>query len=158
MDDVVRAAFADFSSPGRLQVVSREPLTILDAAHNPSGARSLVAALEANFDSPKVTAVVSILADKNAREFLEIIEPAVSNLIITQSGSARAIAATELAELAADVFGADRVAVQTNPQWALAEAALQLPVGVKSAILVTGSITLVGDVLALKQIEAEQDA
>ncbi len=158
MDDVVRAAFADFSSPGRLQVVSREPLTILDAAHNPSGARSLVEALSANFGSPRVTAVVSILADKNAREFLEIIEPVVANLIVTQSGSARAIGAAELAELAVEVFGADRVAVQANPQWALAEAALQLEVGAKAAILVTGSITLVGDVLALKQIEAEQDA
>ena len=49
MDDVVRAAFADFSSPGRLQIVGREPLTILDAAHNPSGAESLANALKESF-------------------------------------------------------------------------------------------------------------
>jgi dihydrofolate synthase/folylpolyglutamate synthase len=157
MDDVVRAAFADFSSPGRLQVVSREPLTILDAAHNPSGAESLVQALKTNFGSPYVVAVISILADKDARGLLEALDSSVVEVIITQSSSARAIAAEDLAEVARDVFGADRVKVQKNPQWALAEAALALPEGQKSAILVTGSITLVGEVLALKQIEAEQD-
>jgi dihydrofolate synthase/folylpolyglutamate synthase len=157
MDDVVRAAFADFSSPGRLQVVSRDPLTILDAAHNPSGAESLVAALKTNFGSPYVVAIISILADKDARGVLEALDASVVEFIVTQSSSARAIAADELAELAREIFGADRVKVQANPQWALAEAALALPEGQKTAILVTGSITLVGDVLALKQTEAEQD-
>jgi dihydrofolate synthase/folylpolyglutamate synthase len=157
MDDVVRAAFADFSSPGRLQVVSRDPLTILDAAHNPSGADSLVKALKENFGSPYVVAVISILADKDARGLLETLDSSVVEVIVTQSSSARAIPAEELATLAREVFGADRVNVQANPQWAMAEAALALPVGQNSAILVTGSITLVGEVLALKQIEAEQD-
>jgi dihydrofolate synthase/folylpolyglutamate synthase len=157
MDDVVRAAFADFSSPGRLQVVSRDPLTILDAAHNPSGAESLVQALKTNFGSPYVVAVVSILTDKDARGLLEALDSSVVEVIVTQSSSARAIPAEQLAELAREVLGADRVKVQTNPQWAIAEAALALPAGQKSAILVTGSITLVGEVLALKQIEAEQD-
>ena len=157
MDDVVRAAFADFSSPGRLQVVSREPLVILDAAHNPGGAESLVQALKTNFGSPYVIAVISILADKDARGLLEALDSSVVEVIITQSSSARAIPADKLAELAREVFGDDRVKVQANPQWALAEATLALPEGQKSAILVTGSITLVGEVLALKQIEAEQD-
>ena len=157
MDDVVRAAFADFSSPGRLQVVSREPLTILDAAHNPSGAESLVRALKENFGSPYVVAVISILSEKDARGLLEMIDGSVVEVIVTQSASARAIPAETLAEIARDVLGADRVKVQHNPQWALAEAALALPSSQKSAILVTGSITLVGEVLALKQIEAEQD-
>jgi dihydrofolate synthase/folylpolyglutamate synthase len=157
MDDVVRAAFADFSSPGRLQVVSREPLVILDAAHNPGGAESLVQALKTNFGSPYVVAVISILADKDARGLLEALDSSVVEVIVTQSSSARAIPAENLAELAREVFGDDRVKVQANPQWALAEATLALPEGQKSAILVTGSITLVGEVLALKQIEAEQD-
>ena len=157
MDDVVRAAFADFSSPGRLQVVSREPLTILDAAHNPSGAESLVKALKENFGSPYVVAVISILADKDARGLLEALDSSVVEVIITQSSSVRAIPADDLADLAREVLGADRVKIQANPQWAIAEASLALPAGQKSAILVTGSITLVGEVLALKQIEAEQD-
>ena len=158
MDDVVRAAFADFSSPGRLQVVSREPLTILDAAHNPDGAKSLVAALKDSFGSPYAVGVVSILAEKDARELLAILDDSFVEFIITQSESPRAIPAEDLAAIAREVFGSDRVRVQPNPQWALAEAAKLLPAAQASAIVVTGSVTLVGQVLKLKQIEAEQDA
>jgi dihydrofolate synthase/folylpolyglutamate synthase len=158
MDDVVRAAFADFSSPGRLQIVGREPLTILDAAHNPSGAESLANALKESFGSPYAIGVLSVLADKNARGLLEALDDSFVEFVITQSSSPRALAAEELAELAREVFGADRVKVQANPQWAIAEAGKALPAGQAAAIVVTGSITLVGDVLKLKQIEAEQDA
>ena len=158
MDDVVRASFADFSSPGRLQVVSREPLTILDAAHNDDGARSLASALKESFGSPYAVGVISILAEKNARAILEILDDSFVEVIITQSESARAIPAEELAELAREVLGSDRVRVQANPQWALAEAVKLLSPSLASAIVVTGSVTLVGQVLKLKQVEAEQDA
>lgn len=158
MDDVVRAAFADFSSPGRLQIVSRDPLTVLDAAHNEDGAESLVKALKDSFGSPYAVGIVSILAEKNARALLQILDGSFAEFIITQSDSARAIPAEDLGELAREVFGADRVHVQANPQWALAEAAKLLPPAPGSAIVVTGSVTLVGQVLKLKQIEAEQDA
>ena len=158
MDDVVRASFADFSSPGRLQVVNRDPLTILDAAHNEDGAKSLVKALKESFGSPYAVGVVSILAEKNARALLQILDDSFVEFIITQSESARAIPAEDLAELAREIFGADRVHVQANPQWALAEAAKLLSPSLASAIVVTGSVTLVGQVLKLKQVEAEQDA
>jgi dihydrofolate synthase/folylpolyglutamate synthase len=158
MDDVVRASFADFSSPGRLQIVSREPLTILDAAHNEDGAKSLVKAMKESFGSPYAVAIVSILFEKNARALLELLDDTFIEFIITQSESPRAIPAEELAELAREIFGADRVHVQANPQWALAEAAKLLPATLGNAIVVTGSVTLVGQVLKLKQIEAEQDA
>ena len=158
MDDVVRASFADFSSPGRLQIVNRDPLTILDAAHNEDGARSLVKALKESFGSPYAVGVVSILAEKNARALLQILDDSFVEFIITQSESARAIPAEDLAELAREIFGADRVHVQANPQWALAEAAKLLSPTLASAIVVTGSVTLVGQVLKLKQVEAEQDA
>lgn len=158
MDDVVRASFADFSSPGRLQIVNRDPLTILDAAHNEDGAKSLANALKESFGSPYAVGVISILAEKNARAILEILDDSFVEVIITQSESARAIPAEELAELAREVLGSDRVRVQANPQWALAEAAKLLSPTLASAIVVTGSVTLVGQVLKLKQTEAEQDA
>ena len=158
MDDVVRAAFSDFSSPGRLQIVGREPLIILDAAHNPHGANSLVNSLTTSFDSGFKIGVVSILRDKDAQEILTILETAFNQVIITQSESARAIPAEELGKLALSVFGKARVSVQANPEWALAEAKQLLPKDFGAAIVVTGSVTLVGQVLKLKQIEAEQDA
>ena len=157
MDDVVRAAFADFSSPGRLQVVGREPLTILDAAHNADGASSLARALKDSFGSPYAIGVLSILGDKDARPILEALDDSLVEVIITQSSSPRAIEAEQLANLAREIFGADRVTLQQNAQWAIAEAALKIPAGQPGAIVVTGSVTLVGDVLKLKQTEAEQD-
>jgi dihydrofolate synthase/folylpolyglutamate synthase len=102
--------------------------------------------------------IISILAEKNARAILEILDDSFVEVIITQSESSRAIPAEELAELAREVLGSDRVRVQANPQWALAEAAKLLSPTLASAIVVTGSVTLVGQVLKLKQIEAEQDA
>lgn len=158
MDDVVRASFADFSSPGRLQIVNRDPLTILDAAHNEDGAKSLARALKDSFGSPYAVGVISILAEKNARAILEILNDSFVEIIVTQSESARAIPAETLADLAREIFGADRVRIQANPQWALAEAGKLLSPTLASAIVVTGSVTLVGQVLRLKQIEAEQDA
>jgi dihydrofolate synthase/folylpolyglutamate synthase len=158
MDDVVRASFADFSSPGRLQIVNRDPLTILDAAHNEDGAKSLARALKDSFGSPYAVGVISILAEKNARAILEILNDSFVEIIITQSESARAIPAENLADLAREIYGADRVRIQANPQWALAEAGKLLSPTLASAIVVTGSVTLVGQVLRLKQIEAEQDA
>jgi dihydrofolate synthase/folylpolyglutamate synthase len=158
MDDVVRASFADFSSPGRLQIVNRDPLTILDAAHNEDGANSLARALKDSFGSPYAVGVISILAEKNARAILEILNDSFVEIIVTQSESARAIPAETLADLAREIFGADRVRIQANPQWALAEAGKLLSPTLASAIVVTGSVTLVGQVLRLKQIEAEQDA
>lgn len=158
MDDVVRAAFSDFSSPGRLQIVGREPLVILDAAHNPHGAKSLVSALVSSFEPGFRIGVISILSDKEALEILRILEPAFDRVIITQSESARAIPAEELAKLAESVFGKKRLSIQANPQWALAEAKELLPKDLGAAIVVTGSVTLVGQVLKLKQVEAEQDA
>ncbi len=158
LDDVVRAAFADFSSPGRLQVVSRDPLVILDAAHNPDGAQSLVNALKADFGSPYAVGVISVLADKDARALLQALDDSFIEFIITQSPSPRAIPAEELANIATEIFGQDRVRIQANPGWALAEAINLLPAGQSSAVVVTGSVTLVGEILRLKQIEAEQDA
>ena len=158
MDDVVRAAFSDFSSPGRLQIVDRDPLIILDAAHNPHGANSLVDSLTRSFDSSFKIGVVSILRDKDALEILRILESAFNSVLITQSESARAIPAEELGKLALSVFGEERVSIQANPAWALAEAKELLPNDLGAAIVVTGSVTLVGQVLKLKQTEAEQDA
>lgn len=158
MDDVVRASFSDFSSPGRLQIVGREPIVILDAAHNPHGAQSLVASISSGFENGFRIGVVSILRDKESLEILRILEPIFNRVIVTQSESPRAIPAEELGQQARSLFGDERVSIQSNPEWALAEAKQQLPKDLSAAIIVTGSVTLVGQVLKLKQTEAEQDA
>ena len=156
MDDIIRAALADVSSPGRLQVISKEPLIILDAAHNEGGAESLAASIRETFNSPYVVGVVSILAEKDASAVLKNLEPVISELIITQSSSPRAIPVAELEIAAVAVFGADRVRTSPNAWYALELAKEILPKSGNSMIVASGSITLVGDIL--KQLQREESS
>ncbi|OXE37182.1 MAG: dihydrofolate synthase, partial [Phenylobacterium zucineum] len=157
LDDVLRVAAVHLSSPGRLQVISREPLTILDAAHNPHGAKSLVAALSDSFALDGPVGVLAVLGDKDVDGVLAAFKDVFADVYITQSSSPRATPAAEIAEAARQQLGATRIHVISDLALALAEAEATA-VAAKSAVVVTGSITLVGDVLKLKQEEAEQDA
>ena len=156
MDDIVRASFADVASPGRLQVISKEPLIVLDAAHNEGGALSLATSIRETFGAPYVVGVVSILAEKSSIDVLKQLEPVISELIITQSSSPRAIEIGELEQTAISIFGADRVRTSANPWYALELAKEILPKSGNSMIVVSGSITLVGDIL--KQLQREESS
>ena len=149
-EDVIRVALADFSSPGRLQVISREPLTILDAAHNPDGARSLARALRDSFDSPRTIAVVSILEEKDAHGFFaELREASIDRVIITKSSSPRAMDIANLTNMAREYF----TQVTNAPSVFVALENAKKLVSSDGAIVVAGSITLVGD--ALKNLQEE---
>ena len=154
--DVLRAAMADVSSPGRLQIIERNPTVLLDAAHNPAGAVALVASLKKLYPNVDVYGVVGMLGDKSADEFLAHLEPLLSALVVTQSSSPRAVPAEQLASLAQSVFGHERVAIEAKLEDALSAATSQA--GATGLVLVTGSISLVGDVLRLKSEKEEHDA
>jgi dihydrofolate synthase/folylpolyglutamate synthase len=64
--DVIREGFADVTSPGRLEVARRSPAIVLDAAHNPAGARSAVAAVQEAFSFSPLIGVLGVMADKDA--------------------------------------------------------------------------------------------
>ena len=153
-DDVLRVAIADSTSPGRLQVVSRKPLTILDAAHNPGGAESLARAMKKTFGAPKTVAVISILGDKDARALLQALNSTAETFVVTQSTSPRAIEVHELEKIAIEIFGENRVRTASTPYRAV-ELAKEL-VSENGAIVVTGSITLVGDVLKNIQLGSDE--
>lgn len=150
-DDVIKVAIADASSPGRLQVLTRDPLLVLDAAHNPQGAETLKTAIETVFDTKTFVGVISVLAEKDARSILHILEPALSEIVITQSTSPRAIPLEELADAAVEIFGEHRVRTAFSVAQALEMAAEMVGEGIGDAIVVSGSITLIGDVLKLQQ-------
>ncbi len=154
--DVLRPALADVSSPGRLQTISRTPRVLLDAAHNPHGARSLAHSLEHSFSSPHAVGVISVLGDKDARGVLEALETVLSEVIITKSSSIRATEIDELYSLALEVFGSDRVQISEDLELALDLASSKASMVPGGTVVVTGSITLVGDVLKLKQQEAQR--
>jgi dihydrofolate synthase/folylpolyglutamate synthase len=146
--DVVRAAFAKVSSPGRLEVIRRSPTVLIDGAHNPAGAAALAAALEDAFTFDRLVAVVAMLDDKDAGGVLAELEPVVSNVVATTNGSPRAMPAMALAEIARDVFGEDRVAVSERLDDAIdlsvASAESDAALG-GAGVIVTGSIVTVGE-------------
>ena len=154
--DLVRAAFEDFTSPGRLEIVRRSPTVLLDAAHNPHGAQAVVEAIQDAFSFSPLIAVVGIMADKEAVEILEILEPFVAELVVTQNSSDRALPAAELGELAGGVFGDDRVHVVPRLDDAL-ERAIVLTDAAEGfgdqvgggGVLVTGSVVTVGEARVL---------
>jgi dihydrofolate synthase/folylpolyglutamate synthase len=157
MDDIVRVALADVASPGRLQVIDHQPLVILDGAHNPHGAKALAAALANSFGNLETIAVVAMLEEKDLPGFLANLDPAIKHYVVTQSSSERAVAAVDLAARIAETVGAEKVSVQPNFASALDQAKGLLSDSDTGAVLVTGSLTLVGDALAKIQREAELD-
>jgi dihydrofolate synthase / folylpolyglutamate synthase len=107
--DLVAGAFAAMSSPGRLEIVRRSPLVMIDAAHNPAGMAATAAALAESFGAAEVIAVLAVSADKDVAGILDVLEPAVAAVVVTANSSARSMAPARLAELATPIFGADRV-------------------------------------------------
>ena len=145
--DLLAEAFATVTSPGRLQRVASSPPVIVDAAHNPHGARSLAEALSSYFDFDDITLVFGTLADKDYPEFLATLAPFASRVILTTPPSDRAVTAAQVAataHLPDDVT----VSVQPDPLVAFAEARAYAAQSAKGAVVVSGSISLVGLTLA----------
>jgi dihydrofolate synthase/folylpolyglutamate synthase len=147
--DVVRAAFAGVRSPGRLEVARRSPTVLLDAAHNPAGAVALVEALDEAFTFDRLVGVVAMLSDKDVRSVLETLEPVLTSVVVTTNSSPRALSADDLAAVAVEVFGAERVEVAPRLDDAIDAAVTTAeedsPVGSGVGVLVTGSVVTVGD-------------
>jgi dihydrofolate synthase/folylpolyglutamate synthase len=146
--DIVAEGFATTTSPGRLQVIGTEPTVVVDAAHNPHGAAALAVAITEYFTFDHVTAVVGILGDKDAAGILRELDGVVDEFIITESNSDRAVTADELAEIAVAIVGPDRVIVEPSLETALETARNQASRTEKGAVIVTGSITLIGDAMS----------
>ena len=145
--EAVRAGFADVTSPGRCEVVHRDPTIILDAAHNPHGAAALADTVANEFNFDEVVAVVGVFADKDAEGILQALEPIVDHVIITQSASDRAMASGELEKIASKIFGKDRVFEINNFHTALDRAVADAtrPLSEDTiGIIVTGSVVTVG--------------
>jgi dihydrofolate synthase/folylpolyglutamate synthase len=146
----VREVFAAVRSPGRLEAVRAAPTVLVDAAHNPHGMAATVAAIGEAFDFRRLVGVFGVLADKDARGMLNVLEPVLDEIVITQNSSPRADPADQLAAVAVDVFGAERVTVEPRLDDALETAvrlAEQSPDGVLAGagVLVTGSVITAGE-------------
>ncbi|MDQ1682970.1 MAG: dihydrofolate synthase / folylpolyglutamate synthase [Frankiaceae bacterium] len=143
--DMVRAGFREVDSPGRLEVVRRDPTVLLDAAHNPAGAGALALAVQESFTFERLIGVVAVLADKDVRGVLTALEPVLDSVVVTASSSSRALSVEVLSALARNVFGADRVTVVPRLGDALDRAIGEARGGDGKGVLVTGSVVTVGE-------------
>jgi dihydrofolate synthase/folylpolyglutamate synthase len=128
---------------------------IADAAHNPAGMAVTVQALTESFNFDRVIGVVAVMADKDVAGVLEELEPALSDIVVTVNSSPRSMPVAELAELAVEFFGEDRVqtadrlddaidlAVSIADEFDAEAVARGLPGG--AAVLVTGAVVTAGD-------------
>ncbi|HET6628019.1 MAG TPA: folylpolyglutamate synthase/dihydrofolate synthase family protein [Nocardioidaceae bacterium] len=150
--ELVREAFGQVTSPGRLEVIRRSPTIVLDAAHNPHGAAAAADALQDSFAFSPLIGVVGVMADKDYEGVLEAFEPVMAQIVCTQNSTSRAMPAEELAEVARGIFGQDRVHVARRLEDAVDKAATIAEIGGvygeaigSGAVLVTGSVVTVGE-------------
>jgi dihydrofolate synthase / folylpolyglutamate synthase len=150
--DVVREAFEQVTSPGRLEIIRRSPTIVLDAAHNPHGAAAVVEAMEDSFTFSPLIGVVAVMGDKDYEGVLAAFEPVMAAIVCTRNSSDRSLPAEDLAEVARGVFGIDRVYVERRLDDALDRGATLAEEGGvfgeaigSGGVLVTGSVVTVGD-------------
>ena len=149
-ETVVREAFANATSPGRCEIIMRNPTVIIDAAHNPHGAQSLRKTMKDEFDFDTIIAVIAPMGDKDVDGILEELEDVVSHVIVSRNSSHRAAPLSDLKSQAASIFGNDRVTAIESLSEALATAIEQarLHNGVhdsNAAVLVAGSVITAGE-------------
>ena len=149
--DVVADGLGTATSPGRLQLVGTAPTVLVDAAHNPHGARALVAALDESFDIDEWGAVVGILDGKDAVGIMSALVPAVARVFATAPDSDRATDPDTIADVAeaADL----PVTVHPTLEDAADAARAWAAESDRRAVVIAGSVVLAGEALRLSELE-----
>jgi dihydrofolate synthase/folylpolyglutamate synthase len=144
-DEALRAAAAETVVPGRLEPVADRPLVLFDGAHNPAGARALAASLPdvVGARRPRV-AVIGVLEDKDAAGMLEALLPHFDAVVFTKPENPRALSPATLVTLAEKLDGPP---AETVPDPRAAVARGQELAGPDGAVLTTGSIYLIADLV-----------
>lgn len=146
--EAVRAGFANVTSPGRCEVVHRDPTIILDAAHNPHGAAAIAETVQSEFTFDEVIGVVAPMGDKDIHGILLELEQVMDSVIVTRNSSSRSTPVEKLEKIAIEIFGSDRVFSDESLEKALERAIKDTvrPLSEDSVgILVTGSVVTVGE-------------
>ncbi len=143
--EVVNAAFAQVSSPGRLEIVGRRPLVLLDGAHNVAGAHALRAALNEEFvtDAPR-SYVIGLLQGKEPHEMLAALGADDAALVVCcRPPSPRALEPALVAK-AAEELGVPAEAIEVVDTVAEGVATALLATPEDGQVVVSGSLYTVG--------------
>ena len=139
-------------SPGRMEIVRAGPTVMLDAAHNPHGAQALATALAEEFSFDTLVGVVGVLADKDAAGLLAALEPVLDTVVVTEARTPRVMPVDELAAIAVEVFGDDRVLVAATLLDAIDTAIAQVDTPDSPGATVSGAgVVVTGSVITAGQ-------
>ena len=95
-EDAIRAGLAQATWPGRFEVLSRDPLLIVDGAHNPNGVEALVDTIRAYFPDQKINFVMGVMKDKDYHTMLRLIAPYAARFITELPDAHRALRPEQL--------------------------------------------------------------
>jgi dihydrofolate synthase/folylpolyglutamate synthase len=146
--DAVIAGFANVQSPGRCEVLHRDPTIIIDAAHNPHGARAITETIQGEFTFDEVIGIVASMSDKDVRGALVEFEKVMDSIIVTKNSSPRSMEVAELENIATEVFGSERVFSSETRELAIDKAIKDSvrPLSEDTVgVLITGSVVTVGE-------------
>jgi dihydrofolate synthase/folylpolyglutamate synthase len=150
--EAVRAGFANVKSPGRCEVLHRDPTIIVDAAHNPHGASAIADTIQTEFTFDEVIGVFAPMGDKDVRGILLELEQVMDSVIVTANTSPRSMKVEELERIASEIFGSDRVFTAPTVTDAIDKAVKDCirPLSEDTiGILITGSVVTVGEARAI---------
>ncbi|MFJ2370080.1 bifunctional folylpolyglutamate synthase/dihydrofolate synthase [Microbacterium sp. NPDC087665] len=150
-DDIITEGLQGSTSPGRLQLLGIAPTVVVDAAHNPHGAKALALALDDSFDFDEWGVVLGVLADKDAAGIVGELAPAAAHVFATAPDSERASDADLIADLVEQTGGRASVhptladAADAAREWAASSE--------RRAVVIAGSVVLAGEAIALSEEE-----
>jgi len=158
-DDVLRHGLEAVTVPGRMEIVHRYPTVVLDGAHNPHAARTLIPTLKEAFGDTDLVLVFACFADKDVPNILRELRDSVAHVVVTTVNNPRALPVASLGAFAREVWQDTPVQVV---ECATAAEAVEHAKAVAldgAVILVTGSLSLVGDVrqIFLGDIDDDDD-
>jgi dihydrofolate synthase/folylpolyglutamate synthase len=140
----IRDSLKQTTWPGRMHIVSRKPLTILDGAHNPAAIRELASTLEHDFNYGRLILVLGIMGDKDIDKMVKTIVPMADFVIYTRPDYYRSAEPVGLRE-AAKPLGKPGEIIMKIPE-ALSRA--NEMAGPHDLILICGSLFTVGEAMA----------
>ena len=153
-NELVQEAFSEFSSPGRLQVLKRNPTIVIDAAHNPAGIRATKQGIEESFKFDNLILILAFMADKDIEEILKELTGFAQVVVLTQTKSARAMSTTALKKQVKNISEfAARIEVSDNSDEALTKS-IQIAneLGNSAGIIALGSVVLAGEIASILKV------
>ena len=159
--EAVRAGFAQVTSPGRCEIIYRDPTIILDAAHNPHGAAAIADTIQSEFTFDEVIGIFAPMGDKDVRGILLELEQVMDSVIVSANSSPRAMKIDALEVIAIEIFGADRVFTSQSIAEAIDKAVKDSirPLSEDTiGVLITGSVVSVGEARAIVRKKFAKDA